>query len=202
MFVQLVEADVALPEADAFQAGGIDPHGLGVAVGVQDLHVVGQGVGAQPGAVGAHLAADAAAAQAGNLDRAAVGGHLDQSARLQILLVPAVGVGVAVGGLDGESGGGIGIAGGVLIGGGLHGGHHAVDGGAGPDGVQHGGHLVVPAQQEGDRVAHPEGAQIAEVVGGGRGLDGIALARHGDRGGGGGGGDGLDAAGDLVGVHP
>ena len=200
--VQQVVAHHAPGELHAGQALGIDPHSL-LAVDVQDLHVGGEGEAPQPLAVGAHRAGEVGRGQGLHLHPGGGGGHLDQGAGLDGGAVHAVGVGVPVGGQDADGGGGVVVA--VLVGEGLggageHQAPHRITGGlAGGDG---GGHLPVPAQQQGDRVPHLKGPQVAQGVGGGGGLDVIGLARNGHRGGGGGGGDGLNGAGDLVGVHP
>ena len=200
--VQQVVADHALGDLHAGQTLGVDPDAV-VAIGVQDLHVGGEGPAAQLGAVGIDLAGEGGRGEIFHL-HAVFGGHrLDQGAGADAGAVGGVGVGAAVGGQDGDGGGGVVVA--VLVGVllGHVGDHQTAHAAAGSLAGGHGGgHLAVPAQEEGHRVAHGKGAQVAEGVGGGGGLDGVGLAGDRHRSGGGGGGDGLDGAGDLIGVDP
>ena len=166
-----------------------------------ELHAGQPGGVAQLGAVGAHPAGEGGR-EGLDLHILTAGGDLHDGAGLHGALVIAVDIGTAVGGHDGEGVGGVGVAVLVLIAPGLGGDHHAADGAGGLGGGEHGDHFAVPTQQEGDGVSHPEGAQIADGVSGGGGLDGVALPGHGDGGRGRGGGDGLEGTGDAVGVHP
>ena len=201
--VEGIEADHIAVKLHALQAVGIDADGGTALVGVQNLHVVSQGVGAQLGAVVAHLAGQGGGGQALDLDGVAVGIHPHQIALVQALIVGLIAVGAAVGTGHGDGAGVVGAALSVVVRGALHLGDDAIDEVVGRHGLAHCRHAAAAAQQQGHAVANLVAAQVGEGIGGGGGLNGVALARHGDGGGASDRGRSrLIGAGDLVGVGP
>ena len=189
------------------QTLGIDPY-AGALIGVQDLHAVCEGITAQFGGVGGHLAGELAGLAQPLEGHGAVltaDDHLDQVAQLEVVGGPLIAVCAAVGGQDGHSVSGVG---GVGPGAGVGAAAQVSDdadlaavlrGGGGG----HGGPAAVPAQQQGDGVPHLIAAQVGQLVGGGGCLDLIGLACHlHGCGVGGSGAQFLDRAGHPVGVHP
>ena len=203
--VEGVEPHHAVCQVHPGQAGGVNLPCGGLAIGVQNLHIGGQGVRTHRAPVGAHPPGEGGAAR--QLDvhpgRGEVNLHQVAHGQAPALVLPLVSVALPVGGGEGECVRHKALTLGVLVGPGAQSGDDAVDGVGRSARGAHSGHPSGAAQQERDHIPSTEGAQVRQRKGRRCALNGIALSVQGDSGGcGGAGGEALDGPRGLPGISP